>query len=75
MSEPAFKDLEALLRKGERFAPGSPMEIAMRATRNLLMNEARLVLDKGGSIAIQCKNGVIVRYVWDKQTRGWQATI
>jgi hypothetical protein len=75
MNQPTFRDIEKLLKKGEGFAPGSTMELAARAARNILMTNALSALDGGASIAIQLKHGAIVRYVWDKQSRGWQATL
>lgn len=72
---PTIRDIEKLLKRGEGFAPGTPMDIAHRAARNILLSNALSVLDSGGSIAIQLKHGAVVRFVWDKQSRGWQATL
>lgn len=74
MSQPTFKDIEKLLRGGE-FAGGTMMSHAANVARSILLNQALSIVDAGASIAIKCKNGAVVRYVWDQESRGWQATI
>lgn len=73
-SKPTFKDIEKLLKAGE-FAVGTPMALATSVARKLILGEALSVVDAGHEIAIQSKNGAVVRYVWNHEIRGWQATI